>query len=120
MAQAEYLNSAISALVPGASTRPSSTPVRTAYAEFITDLAANPPWPIPICSDATHLQDRATHADRVLAALSAYLTALLEDAAENIPGGLDLRQIDAFLFDLASEVRGTFQDAIDRTAWRMA
>jgi hypothetical protein len=55
--------------------------------------------------------ERANHARELLTALSDYLGALLEDAAANVPGGLDLRQIEALLCDLTSEVTGTLVNA---------
>ena len=56
----------------------------------------------------------------MLNALSAYLTAILDDTSQNVPGGLDLRQVDALLSDLASDVSGTLQHAVERMAWRVA
>jgi hypothetical protein len=61
----------------------------------------------------TDLEARSDHIRVVLAALSAYLIAVLEDTAENVPGGLDLRQIDALFSDLTSEVTGTLQKVAD-------
>ena len=120
MAQADYMPNAIRALITGASAKPSTNPVRVAYAEFLADLAENPPRPIPVRADAADLQDRADHVEGVLTALSAYLNAVLEDTAENVPGGLDLRQIDALRSDLQSELRGTLQQASDGAARRVA
>ena len=53
-------------------------------------------------------------------ALSAYLIAILSGTAENVPGGLDLRQVDGLLSDLASDMIGTLQHAVERMAWRVA
>ncbi|MGA3311193.1 MAG: hypothetical protein ABSD08_21695 [Xanthobacteraceae bacterium] len=44
---------------------------------------------------------------KVLNALSVYVTAILDDTAQHVPGGLDLRYIDALLSDLVSDVTGT-------------
>jgi len=41
------------------------------------------------------------------------MTAVLDDTAQNALGGLDLRQIEALLSDLTSEVSGTVQRAAD-------
>jgi hypothetical protein len=49
----------------------------------------------------------------VLNALPAYLTAVL-DTAQNVPGGLDLSQVDALLSDLASDVSGTLHHPISK------
>jgi hypothetical protein len=67
-----------------------------------------------------YLEDRADHLNKVLNGLSAYLTAILHDTAQNVPGGLDLRQVNALLSDLASDVSGTLQQAVERMAWRLA
>jgi hypothetical protein len=53
---------------------------------------------------------------KVLDAVSAYVTAILDDTAQNVPGGLDLRQVDALLADLTSEATGTVQGAADALA----
>ena len=120
MAQAEYVNSAIRALLTGVSAKPSTNRIRVAYAEFIANLVENPPRPIPVYADATDLQARADHVEGLLTALSAYLAAILDDTAENVAGRLDFRQIDALLSDLASEVSGTFGQAMESIGWRVA
>jgi hypothetical protein len=120
MAQADYVTSAIRTLITGGSANPSTNAARTAYAEFIADLSRHPPRSIPLGPEAVDLEDRVDHLNRVLTALSAYLTAILVDTAQNIPGGLDLRQIDALLFDLASDVIGTLQRAVEGVAGRVA
>jgi hypothetical protein len=80
----------------------------------------NPPWPIPVFADATDLQDRADHVEGVLTALSVYLTTILDDTAQNVPGGIDLRQMKALLSDLTSDVTGTLQQAVEGLAGRVA
>jgi hypothetical protein len=118
LAQAEHVTSAIGALLIGASAKPSTNPVREAHAKFVAALAGHPPRPIPIGADAIDLEDRADHLNKVFNALSAYLTAILHDTAQNVPGGLDLSQVDAS--DPASDVSGTLQHAVERMAWRVA
>ncbi len=120
MAQADYVSNAVRALITGAGAKPSTNPVRTAHAEFVATLAGHPPWPIPLDSGPTDLEDRADHLKKVLNALSVYVTAVLDDTAQNVPGGLDLRSIDALLSDLASDVTGTIQRAADSVAGRGA
>jgi hypothetical protein len=119
MAQADDVSNAIRALITGAGAKPSTNPVRVAHAEFVAALAAQPPWPIPLFADCTDLEDRADYLRNVLNGLSVYVTAILDDTAQNVPGGLDLREIDALLSDLASEVTGTIQRAADATAGRV-
>jgi hypothetical protein len=116
MAQADYVSSAIRALITGAAAKPSTNGVRSAHAEFVAAVAARPPWPIPIHADPSDLEDRAEHLKSVLDAVSGYLNTILDDSAQNLPGGLDLRQIDALLQDLASEVSGTLRKAADALA----
>ena len=118
MAQAGYVTNAIRALITGAGANPSTNLIRTAHAEFVTAVG-QPPWPIPLFADATDLEDRADHLKKLLNAVSVYVTALLGDIAQNVPGGLDLRSIDALLSDLASEVTGTIQGAADAMAGRV-
>ena len=120
MAQADYVTNAIRVLVTNASAKPSTNPVRAAYAEFVVALAGHPPRPIPIKPPVVDLGDRADHLNKVLNALSAYLTAILDDTAQNVPGGLDLCQVDALFSDLASDMSGTLQHAFEHMAWRVA
>jgi hypothetical protein len=113
MAQAGYVTNAIRAPITGAGEKLSTNSVRTAHAEFVTALPGQPPCPIPLFANATDLEDRADHLKKVLNAVAVYVTALLGDTAQNIPGRLDLRYTDALLSDLASEVIGTIQGAAD-------
>ena len=120
MAQADYVTIAIRALITGAGAKSSTKPVRAAHTDFVATLAAYPPRPIPVDADAADLGDRADHLNKVLSVLSAYLRAVPDDTAQNFPGGIDLRQVDALLSDLASEVIGTLQRAIEGMARRVA
>jgi hypothetical protein len=103
-----------------AGAKPSASPVRAAYAEFIAALAGHPPRPIPLDADAIDLEDRADHLDKVLSALSVYVAVILDDTAQNVRGSLDLRDAEAVLADLASDVTGTIQQAADGMAGRVA
>jgi hypothetical protein len=119
MAQAGYVTNAIRAPITGAGAEPSTNLDRTAHAEFFTAVAGQPPCPIPLFADATDLEDRGDHLKKVLNAVSVYLTALLGDTAQNVPGGLDLRSIDALLSGVASDVTSTIQGAADAMAVRV-
>src|SRR5580704_11911533 len=101
MAQAEYVSNAIRPLITGASEDLSPAAVWVAHAEFVGALAGHPPRPIPIDADALDLEDRADHLSRVLSALSAYVAVILDDAAQSVPGGLDLRDAEGVIADLA-------------------
>jgi hypothetical protein len=122
MAQAEYVTNAIRALITGADAKTSTSPVGAAHAEFVAApaLAGHPPRPIPVDADAIDLEDRANHLNKVLKALSVYGAAVLNETAQNIPGGLHLRRIDAVLSDLASDVTAVIQRAADGMAGRVA
>jgi hypothetical protein len=121
MAQAEHVITAIRAPITGASEHLSTTtPIRLAHAEFVAALAGHPPRPIPIDADVLDLEDRADHLDKVFNALSVYVAIILDDTAQNAPGGLDLRDAEALLDDLASDLAGTIQLAADGMAGRVA
>jgi hypothetical protein len=116
MAQANYVTNAIRAFITDTSARASTNPIRAAYVELVAALADHPPRPVSIDADATDLEDRADYLNKVLNALSAYLSAVLDDTAQNVPGEVDLRQVDTLLSDLASDVSGTLQRAVGRVA----
>ena len=120
MAKADDVVNTVRPLVPGADAKEPSNPVRSAHADFVTAVAKQLPWPLPLFADASDLEDRADHVKKVLEAVSAYVTAILDDTAQNVPGGLDLRQVDALLADLASEATGTIRGAADALAEEVA
>jgi hypothetical protein len=103
-----------------AGAKPSASPVRAAHAEFVAALAGHPLRLIPLDADALDLEDRADHLSKVLSALSVYVAVILDDTAQNVPGGLDLPHIEAVLADLASDVIGTIQHAADGMAGKVA
>jgi len=107
MAQADYVTTAIRALITGAGAKPSTSPVRAAQAAFFAARAGHPQRPIPVDANAADLERRADHLNMVRNALSAYPTAILDDdTAQNVLGGLDRRQVDALL-DFTSYVAGS-------------
>ena len=104
----------------GASAKPSASSVRAAHAEFVAALAGRPPRTIPLDADAIDLEDRADHLNKVFGALSVYVAVILDDAAQNVPGSLDLRDAEGLLADLASDLTGAIQHAADDMAGRPA
>ena len=56
----------------------------------------------------------------MLRAPSVYLTVILDDTAQNVPGSLDLCDVEGLLADLASDVTGAIQRAADDMAGRPA
>jgi hypothetical protein len=121
MAQAEHVINAIRGLITGASEGLSTTtPVCIAHAEFVAAVVEHPPRPIPLDADAIDLEDRADHLDKVFGALLTYVTAILDDTAQNVPGRIDFRDAEGILTDLASDLTGTIQLAADDMAGRVA
>jgi hypothetical protein len=123
MAQAELVYIAGHARITGAppkpSTAPVSSPIRTAFAEFLAGLREHPPRPIPMIADSIDLQDRADHLNEVLGGLAGYLTVILDDTAQNAPGGLDLCDAEAILADVAYDLSGAIQRAAEEMAGRV-
>ena len=103
-----------------ASAKPALGAVLAAHAEFVAALAGHPPRTMPLDADAIDLEDRADHLGKVFGALSVYVTLILDDTAQNIPGRLDLRDAEAVLADLASDVTGTIQKTADDMVGRPA
>src|SRR5579864_6372425 len=111
MAQADYVPILYNVQSTDASLRPSTNPLLLAHLRLLGWLAPHPPSPIPINAHAADLEGRADQLREFLSRISAYLGLLLEDAARNVPSEFDLRQIEALLADLASEVAGTLLNA---------
>jgi hypothetical protein len=93
--------------------------VEAAYTELLGALAAHPPRRIPVESDSIDLQDRADHLNAVFGGLAAYLALVLDDTAQNAPGGVDFTDAEAILADLASDLTGAIQRAADEMAGRV-
>lgn len=95
---------------------PRSTAVRAAHTEFVAALAANPPRPIYVEANSDDLTGRAEHLEKAFAAFQVYLTAVLADTAQHVPGGkIDRKYID----NLFSDVAGDSVGAIERAASEM-
>jgi hypothetical protein len=120
MAQAEYVINPIRVLNTGASATPPTSPVCAAHSKFVATLVGSLPRRIPLDADTIDLEDRADHLGKVLSALSAYVTVILDDTAQNVPGGLELRDAEGVIADLTSDVTGAIQRAADDMAGRPA
>jgi hypothetical protein len=103
-----------------ATTKRCANPVLSAHAEFVTTLAGHPPRTIPLEPDAIDLEDRAEHLSKVFGALSVYVAVILDDIAQNVPGRLDLPDVEAHLADLAADVAGIIERAAEDMPWRIA
>jgi hypothetical protein len=110
MAQADYVTNPIRALITDPSRKPSTNPIRVACAGFIADLAEYRPLSIPPNPYAVELEYRADHLRKVLAAVPAFLSAILRDTA-NLPGRINLCQVDTLLSYFTPDVTGNLQHA---------
>ena len=123
MAQAKLVSIAGRPRITGAHPRSSTdlvgSPVGAKYAEFLSALAAHPPRRMPVEADSIDLQDRADHLNAVFGGLAGYLGLILDDTAQNAPGGLDFTDAEAILADLASDLTGAIQHAADEMAGRV-
>jgi hypothetical protein len=119
-AEPEELSSRPTQPCDHAGANPFASVVGAAHAEFVGAMAGSPPRPIPVSADAIDLEDRAEHLNKVLGALSVYVAVILDDTAQNVPGGLDLRDAEAALANLASDLSGAIQRAADQMAGRVA
>jgi hypothetical protein len=108
MAQADCITTAIRELM-SRGRPPNSTSPQPAHIEPVGTLAGNLPHAIHSEANSKDFERRADHLEKVFAALNVYLTAIVADAARNIPGStLDRRHLEKlfqeFLAD-AAEMR---------------
>jgi hypothetical protein len=114
MAQAERFTTAIRELMSRGRPPKSTSPVRAAHTEFVAALAGNVPQPIPSVANSEDLEGRADHLEKVFAALHVYLTAIIADTAQNIPGStLDRRYLDNLFQDLSADALGVIRNAAE-------
>jgi hypothetical protein len=97
--------------------------VRLAHIEFVAALAGNVPHPICADVDSGDIDDRADHLERVVAALHVYVTAIIADTAQNIPGRtLDRRYFDNLFQDLSAYalcvIRNAAEEMREHENWR--
>jgi hypothetical protein len=112
MAQAECITTAIPELMSRGRPPRFISPVRLAHIEFVAALAGNAPHPIYTDFDSEDLDVCADHLEKVFAALHVYLTAIIADTAQNIPGGtLDRRYLDNLFRDLSADALGVIRNA---------
>jgi hypothetical protein len=99
--------------------------MRAAHIELVAALAGNAPYPIYAEVDSDDLDVRAGHLEKVFEALHAYLTAILADTAQKIPGGaLDRRYLEGLFKELSGDVVGVIRHAAEEMRahenWRMS
>jgi hypothetical protein len=123
MAQADSITTAIRKLMSHGRPPKSTNPVRAAHSEFVAALAGNVPHPIHSDAGSEDLEGRADHLERVFAALHVYLTAIIPDMAQTIPGVmLDRRYLDNLFQDLSADalrvIRNAAKEMRENENWR--
>jgi hypothetical protein len=119
MAQANCVSSADCEFLIGAGAGQSTDPLQSAHRGLIGWLAAHSPSSLPIAIQSIDVEDRAEDVAELLSCFSTYLRLLLGDSAQNVPIGLDFRQIEALLADLCSEVAGTLRKGAESLKGRL-
>jgi hypothetical protein len=123
MAQADPITTAIRKLMSRGRPPKSTNPVRAAHSEFVAALAGNVPHPIHSDAGSEDLEGRADHLEKVFAALHVYLTAIIPDMAQTIPGVmLDRRYLDNLFQDLSADalrvIRNAAKEMRENENWR--
>jgi hypothetical protein len=114
MAQAKCITTAIRKLLSRGQLPKSTNPVRLAHTEFVVTLAGNVPHPISADVDSADLESRTDHLEKVFAALHVYLTAIIGDTAQNIPGGAgDHCDLENSFRDLSADALGVIRNAAE-------
>ena len=112
MAQAEHMSTATRELMSRGQPPKSTNPVRAAHTEFVAALAGNAPHPIHSDANWEALEGRADHLEKTIAALHVYLSAIITEAAQDIPAStLDRRYLDGLFQQFSAEVLGAIRDA---------
>ena len=113
MAQAESITTAIRELMSRGQPPKSTNPVRAAHTEFVAALAGNAPHPIHSDANWEALEGRADHLEKTIAALHVYLSAIITEAAQDIPAStLDRRYLDGLFQQFSADVLGAIRDAV--------
>ena len=97
--------------------------MRAAHTEFVAALAGNAPHPIRSDANWEALEGRADHLEKTIAALHVYLSAIITEAAQDIPAStLDRRYLDGLFQQFSADVLGAIRDAVGemrvRENWR--
>ena len=112
---------AVQAAIAALGARPLAAP-RDAHAALLAKLAADPPQVIRFVADADDLEARSKHIEDVLDAVTAYITAVMNDTDASTSGGLGAAKLDwllAGLADLRGDAAGLCEIAADtiREGW---
>ena len=118
MAQADSVPSAVRVLITGASAKPSTSPFRSGP-EIIASRETQPVGSIYLHPYPIRFKDGADCPALVLSALSPYSTTL-DETAQNVRNGRDIRKIEARLLNVASDPAATSQRAVEAAVRRAA
>jgi hypothetical protein len=123
MAQAECITTTNREPMSRGRPSKSTSRVRLAHTEFVAALAGNVPHPIYADVDSEDLFGRADHLEKVLAALHVYLTAIIADIAQDVPGGtLDRHYLDNLFRDCSADalcvIRNAAEEMREHENWR--
>jgi hypothetical protein len=109
MAQAKSISTTLRQLMSRGRPRKSTSPLRAAHTEFVAAIA---PRSFRANADCEVLEGRADHLQTVFAALHVYVTAMIAEFAQKIPGSsLDRNYLDQLLRGVSAEALRVFRNA---------
>ena len=112
MAQAQHITTAIRELMSRGRPLKSTNRLRAAHTELVAALAGNAPHPIRSDANWEALEGRADHLEKTIAALHVYLSAIITEAAQDIPAStLDRRYLDGRFQQFSADVLAAIRDA---------
>jgi hypothetical protein len=121
MAQADSITTAIRKLMSRGRPPKSTNPVRAAHSDFVATRAGNVSHPIHSDASSEDREGRADHLERVFAAPHVYLTAIIPDMAQTIPG-VAHRYLDNLFHDLSGDalraIRNAAKEMRENENWR--
>jgi hypothetical protein len=118
MAQADSVPSAVRVLITGTGAKPSTSPFRSGH-EIIAGRERQPAGSIYLHPYPIRFKDGADCLALVLSALSPY-SATLDETAQNVRNGRDIRKIEATLLKVTSDPVATSQRAVEAAVRRAA
>src|SRR5215831_17670559 len=114
MAQAEGITTAIRELMSRGQPPKSTNLVRAGHTELVAAVAGNIPHAIHADVDSGDLEARADHLEKMFAAMGVYLTTIIADTAQNIPGGaLNRRSLDSLFQNISADAVGAIRSAAE-------
>jgi hypothetical protein len=123
MTQAECLTTAVRELMSRGQPPKSTSRRRAAHTEFVAALAGNVPHPIHSEANSEDLERQADHLEKVFGALHVYVSAIIANAAWDIPGStLDHPYVEKLFQEFSTDTLGVIRNAAAemrvREPWR--